>query len=880
MPIKLNDIKSVANAKKDIFSPKFFCKDITGTGKTVGVININMYPINIPQDASTNITQVFPEKITTVFDKHKKETTYPLDPLGGFINYGVPNDIFQFDPTWCKISAPVFNNANTYAFVTPVAISLSEPLATDDGSNNTPSGKTATVHYALIFAEIDTSNGNNVIIEHYYRTDNPLTTFEQVDNDATDIAAFMKYLANYNLYDNLCNLSKIWQTNLIDVAINTYDKFPNTFNLASYVRYIAQYKVSLQQYKDLYDKLLTRVTPDVLKHLTKMNTSLLLQDTLKTLEQTQFAPLPSPGATNKQLDLSWCSKEQFDAVTSTAPLNQVQAGAGTGKSTVIKARLDYLDYLGVDMDKVMVLSFTNAAADNIKARCPGIQSMTIAKMIDAIYCKNHPTHQLSPSLAKRGEGSTFTNSLVLYKDKYPLITPLIDAVNRVEKNNDYATMLRLVEENYDDIITILDEVGQTTFHLEIILCYLEHATMKIPFDIEYLLIDEVQDNAVFEFIFFLNLTCKLKNHLYLVGDCSQTLYEFRASDPRALNAIEGSGVFATFPLNINYRSNQNILHFANSLLDDIDANQFANIQLQSFNLSTVIRQSFAESVFLDYTRLDKKRELEELLTSKLSCPTMHNWIEDKLLNHEQICILSYKRKDANMIQRILEKLYPNASFMNIIPAKNVSFAYFSRYVSNNHAQLDSLPTNSANALCDRVKAEILANLTNSYASQTSPSYAKTLASLQQMLLDWETKNKAVISDMLSQFNLGIINRAQLTEFVGKTLIDFEIERNALKQSLVSQRNATKKESTDNANFVFSTIHSAKGLEFDNVILLYENQNHMDEETKRMYYVALTRAKKNEYIIAYDTVTHALVQTRYDTLMARLPDAISYQAAVS
>lgn len=289
------------------------------------------------------------------------------------------------------------------------------------------------------------------------------------------------------------------------------------------------------------------------------------------------------------------------------------------------------------MNKVMVLSFTNAAADNIKARCPGIQSMTIAKMIDTIYTKNHPTHQLSSSLARRGEGSTFTNSLELYRNSLPLIPELIAAVNRVEKNNDYATLLRLVEENYNDIMKILDTVGQTTFQLEIIICYLEYATMTIPFDIEHLLIDEVQDNAVFEFIFFLNLTCKLKNHLYLVGDCSQTLYEFRASDPKALNTIESCGLFATFPLNINYRSNQNILHFANSLLNDIEANQYANIQLQSFELNTITKQSFEEAVVVNYSHLYRISDMEDTILGKLKSPDMQRWIDDKLAKNEQIC---------------------------------------------------------------------------------------------------------------------------------------------------------------------------------------------------------------------------------------------------
>lgn len=878
MPIKINgDAGDLAKVSKQIYSAKFFSKDITGSGKTTGLINMNLYPANLPAVTPENI--MAPHwHIRTDTNKFNKITTYPINPLGSYVPSPIVANIVNFDASWCPISGAL-STEDYYVALVPASISIIESLASvASGQNSTNSppaaGKRCSVRYALMFLRVDRTPEKNTYLMDCVFTENPLQTFSKRCTSTSDQKAFVDYLANYNLHAEICQLSKLWQTTLVDMIISACDKDPNNFPIERIIRYIAQYKVTLQQYKYLYTALSQRFPADVIKRFTKMNTSLLLQDTLNNLSQIQFAPLPAPGKTNKQLDLSWCSKEQFDAITSPSPLNQVQAGAGTGKSTVIKSRLDYLDYLGVDMNKVMVLSFTNAAADNIKARCPGIQSMTIAKMIDTIYTQNHPTHQLSPSLARRGEGSTFTNSIALYRDSLPLVPELTDAVNRVEKYNDYATLLRLVEENYDAIMKILDTVGQTTFHLEIIICYLEHATMTIPFEIEHLLIDEVQDNAVFEFIFFLNLTCKLKNHLYLVGDCSQTLYEFRASDPKALNAIEGSGLFATFPLNINYRSNQDILQFANVLLNDIDANQYANIQLQSFKLNTVTKQSFAAAVNVNYNRLDRKTELESLVRRKLSEPDMMKWIDDKLSKNEQICVLTYKRRESAMFQKALEQLYPNSQFVSIIPAKNVSFAYFSRYVSANRQQLMALPTTDAQTLCNRVKIEVIANLANCHVSQFSPNYPKILASVQKMLSEWQAANIGVIADAITQFNAGAIDHQRLAEIVGETLIDFEIQKNALKQSLVSQKNADKKENTDSANFIFSTIHSAKGLEFDNVILLYENKNQMEEDTKRMYYVALTRAKKSEYILAFDTVTNALVQTRYDTIMARLPDAMA------
>ena len=66
--------------------------------------------------------------------------------------------------------------------------------------------------------------------------------------------------------------------------------------------------------------------------------------------------------------------------------------------------------------------------------------------------------------------------------------------------------------------------------------------------------------------------------------------------------------------------------------------------------------------------------------------------------------------------------------------------------------------------------------------------------------------------------------------------------------------------------ILSTIHSAKGLEFDNVVIIYQNSNALDEEKKRMYYVAFTRAMKSEYIVAYDTVKSPQIEADYNTIV--------------
>jgi DNA helicase-2/ATP-dependent DNA helicase PcrA len=89
--------------------------------------------------------------------------------------------------------------------------------------------------------------------------------------------------------------------------------------------------------------------------------------------------------------------------------------------------------------------------------------------------------------------------------------------------------------------------------------------------------------------------------------------------------------------------------------------------------------------------------------------------------------------------------------------------------------------------------------------------------------------------------------------------------------LLSARNQENKQTdaVKNANLILSTIHSAKGLEFENTVVIYKAENSMDEEKKRMYYVALTRAMKSEYVLAYDTVANAKIEADYRTIVDTL-----------
>jgi DNA helicase-2/ATP-dependent DNA helicase PcrA len=91
--------------------------------------------------------------------------------------------------------------------------------------------------------------------------------------------------------------------------------------------------------------------------------------------------------------------------------------------------------------------------------------------------------------------------------------------------------------------------------------------------------------------------------------------------------------------------------------------------------------------------------------------------------------------------------------------------------------------------------------------------------------------------------------------------------------LIAKKNEENKklQNASSANFILSTIHSAKGLEFENVVVMFRNENDLPEDKKRMYYVALTRAMKSEFILAYDTSKSPQIEADYKAIVHKLKE---------
>lgn len=870
MPIKLNNLAASKEPVAKVYDPSYFHKKIlTGCGKSKGFLSVELNPKEIHEKDVSMAPLIIKKYNHGKTKEGADEYEIPMASLPNFIQMKPKVD---FDKFMGKTDSVKLGEDADYELCFKLEIEnihflkatkLNEKLVSFKGT--------------VVYVEKATNTTKSVWTQ---LSTNPIKDFTET-SILTDLAAGFKlsvdmvalgeYLLNFSTYENVKKQSEIWQTKITD-----YIEFLEVYktDIVNFVQYLESYAVSLEQYASLHKYIKTYIAKELseedVKTIIRSNTNLLIYEKLSALndKKASYPVLPSP---DMSLIDPMFSVQQKNAITAPGPLSLIQAGAGSGKTTVIAQRLDYMKALGVDLKDVIVTSFTNAAADNMVARYPEVKAMTIAKMIHTIYTSNF-NHELTTI-------GTLYNTLKIYKPKNRLAQELRGALMLFEKDpgTAYSYANILVEDNLTEIIELLNDIRQTTLELEILITYNNIKNMKMPdeYKCKHLIIDEVQDNSLFEFIFAMHFATVYETSIYFIGDVSQTLYEFRAANPKALTAIETSGCFDTYKLTTNYRSNQEILDMANIILNDIDANKYAKIQLQSNSLDRVTKSSMKDKVMMSYRNI-KKNDLKEALPAWLFSGDVVNFIMNALSNGEQVAFLAYANNNMNHMQKLMEEyirdtqhrntLLQNVTTLNIGATKVYTADIFSKFIANYWKDISLVA--SATVL-NTIKTAML---------EKAQILARRHPEPQRYVNDYFTKwYKLSNHEIQKAYNFYCLNKFTKDEFLNviiDSMLKFEIEENAMKQRIISDKEKDKKnaEAIKNANFIFSTVHSAKGLEFDNVIVLFANSSNMSEESKRMYYVALTRAKKRELIMAYDNELYPYILKEYEALLEELPDA--------
>lgn len=582
------------------------------------------------------------------------------------------------------------------------------------------------------------------------------------------------------------------------------------------------------------------------------------------------------------------SVAQKKLLTAKEPLIVGVAGAGSGKSHTIVGRLAYLQQQQEDMSKVLVLSFTNTAADNIKARYPKVRSLTLSKLFHEMYKLNFANQQLSDdavlsaSLQLINENSSyFTNRGYKAKDIRQVISNLSSILHdmssfrpRYSVNAYLNALSQIINDNFKAVIDILDSIQQVSITLEpiIINAMLMNNSIQninIPAEIQninFIITDESQDISTFEYVLLTELTVRYGANLMIVGDSTQTLYEFRDSNPDFLNTIESSDVFKLYRLNRNYRSNNDILAMGNQFLDVIRANRFAKMQLTSNNVTPATKASFTKNVQLENIVLPDMKN-NEVYAKDLGNDITKNtrllkWVASKMRKGEQVGILAFTKAEAKIAEKtITQALNDGASTFGLTkevksgslikdqkrPSSLITDSVASMNLSDVAAQpsVDRQMSAFKKAFKDAVYHQLRkasAQFVPYYASEAIDSFVGSTTGQTMINAVLTTKTDA--------------SRKMLYNYITKILLDAEIKHNQQNTylSLTTDDDDTVDKILNSCDIVSSTIHSAKGLEFDNCIVIYRQTEAKSrnvkgyEEKLRLFGVALTRAEKQEYIL--------------------------------
>ena len=281
------------------------------------------------------------------------------------------------------------------------------------------------------------------------------------------------------------------------------------------------------------------------------------------------------------------NEAQHQAVTSTEGPLLILAGAGTGKTRVITARVAYLIAQGVDPSNILAVTFTNKAANEMRERL-----VTMVEKDQAKKVTMSTFHALCLRLLRSGiERLGYKNNFTIYteSDQMGLIKKIITrtaardekidpqlAKNLISKakNNGWAapeddqTLAGAVFARYQIELKNLNAVDFDDLLLLAVKLLNEHEDLRLNWQerFRYLMVDEFQDTNKLQ-MQLVTLLANKEHNVAVVGDDDQSIYGWRGAE--VSNILEFEDHFpnpVVVKLEQNYRSTNAILNTANSLI--------------------------------------------------------------------------------------------------------------------------------------------------------------------------------------------------------------------------------------------------------------------------------------------------------------------------
>lgn len=603
------------------------------------------------------------------------------------------------------------------------------------------------------------------------------------------------------------------------------------------------------------------------------------------------------------------NKNQREAATTIDGPMLVLAGAGSGKTHTMISRLAYMIYNGISPKSILLLTFTNKAAkemiDRAKSLCGevaddvfastyhsfctrmlrqygsaiGLENfniLTASQATDAIsYVKSKNARAYKGVRLPRAAKIIAIFSAMINQDKtmeevlqmkeylkfwelQPYLEQLLGEYTEFKKEKQLL--------DYDDLLVRFYEL-LTTY---------EGVRERIENTYKYIMVDEYQDTNNLQSNILMELRKNNKN-IAVVGDDAQSIYAFRGAN--VYNIINFPDQFENckiVKLTENYRSSNEILDLAN--------------------------QSYKKWVTEGYSKEMKgqfnngyKPEVLAPATSREADIVVYDKIKEKIregVSPSNICVISRTSQSFYGLEQMLNQdgvSYDKRGGLKFLETEEVlDMISYLRFSINNLDELalyrilqlhSGIGDVYARRICDGVSSSQQPLLSKRFARH---QFSGELVQLHEVV----EKSKLIPNEELQtkfeyfkEFYLNlcerVINEAQMSDdtrdealerlenkkenlkIMGNMMTYFSSVSDFLDSLILDNVNPEE----EDEKVVLTTIHSVKGLEFDTVFVLncvdgvfprgeaWNTSKEDDQEELRCFYVAITRAKRNLYIVA-------------------------------
>jgi len=283
--------------------------------------------------------------------------------------------------------------------------------------------------------------------------------------------------------------------------------------------------------------------------------------------------------------LTQLNKNQFAAVTHTTGPSIILAGAGSGKTRVLTYKVLYLiEEMKVDPSRIAMMTFTNKAAQEMKARVKidlgftGTFHSLGAKLLrhqahyagldfNFVIYDEDDAESLIKQIMKANPPKVLrkiTPKSVKYRISGAKDNLLSPAQLKSFADDEYSVYMAQLYGEYQRRLEKNNAVDFDDLIFKIITMCREHEQIKKKYAemFDYVLVDEFQDTNAGQYAMAKYLAGD-KANITVVGDFAQSIYSWRGADIKNLSRFEEDfDDVKVFQLEQNYRSTQNVLNFA------------------------------------------------------------------------------------------------------------------------------------------------------------------------------------------------------------------------------------------------------------------------------------------------------------------------------